>query len=150
MQILKRLSVWLLETSCEAVLLSVLLYIVAYIVAEASPDHNFASGLGDLRLLFLGTVIVFMLGTRYLLTTVILRVVWKSQRLWLYSAVATVLFLAHLLYFYLEAGGWTLSLQLPVGAGGACIVFACTFVGSWLLRKWEQTGPKRPELPLVI
>ena len=130
MLILKRLAVWLLETLSEAVLVGAFLSVLAW-----ADDSTFRG----LLLLITGTAVLFMVGSGYLLTTAIFGVVWRSQRLWLYPAVAAVLFISHV-QFYVT--GWETSLMLQVQAGGACIVFACTFVGNCILRKWVHAGGK--------
>ncbi len=128
MLILKRLAVWLLETLGEATLLSGLLYVLA----GTSFGHDFSR---DLLFLFIGTSVVFMWGHRYLFTTVIFGVIWRSQRRWLYPTIAAALFAIHVQFY---ATGWTVSLRLLTQFAGACIVFACTFLGNCLLRKWAQ------------
>ena len=92
MLIIKRLAVWLLETLCEGILLSVLVLIMA--ASRYGPSqHHFAH---DLLLAFAMIVAVFMIGTGYLATSAGAAVYWRTQRLWIYSTVASVLFLVHL------------------------------------------------------
>jgi len=68
MLILKRLAVWLLETSCEALLLSVLLIVLSV------PDGPSQAGfLKDLGFFVVATVYVFMWHSGCLVTTVIVR-----------------------------------------------------------------------------
>jgi len=117
----KRLAVWLLETLSEAVLLSVLLFVLG----GRGPA-------GDFLFILMGTIVVFMWGYGYLFTTAIFGVVWRGRRWWLYPSSAAVLFLTHL-HFY--ATGWASSLRLLTQVFGACIVFACTVAGNWLLRR---------------
>lgn len=135
MLILKRLAVWLLETSCEALLLGLFL-----IILSGTDQLGFAK---DLLAAFVWTVVLLFWGSGYLLTTAIFGLVWRSRRLWLYPAIAAALFITHVQFF---ATGWTPSTKLPVQVAGACIVFACTLVGGWFLRKWLQAGSKRPDL----
>jgi hypothetical protein len=130
LMILKRLAVWLIETACEALALSVLLIILS----GRSENRSLAD---DLLLGLWGTALVFMVGSGYLLTTAILGVLWRSPNPWVYPAIAAALFMAHVQLF---ATGWGPSTKVPVQVGGACIVFACTFLGTRFLRKSAQAG----------
>jgi hypothetical protein len=143
MLILKRVTVWLLEMFSEAILLSVLLTVSSIREGPRPFQWSFVK-----ELLFAVSAItyVFMWHSGYLLTTAVLRIVWKRPRLWLYSVVAVVVFLIHLQVIFLIASGWTASERLPVQVGGACIVYGCTFVGSWFLRKWVQASSKQLDL----
>jgi hypothetical protein len=125
MLVLKKLAVWFLESSCEALLLGV--FFAVKELPRGSSRNGFA---GDVSSFSLMTITIFMWTTGFLLTTGVARVVWRSRRIWLYSAVAAMLFLAHFVYFNLVAPGWTLSspLKLEVGVAGVCIVFGCTFL----------------------
>src|SRR5215475_11969277 len=129
MLILKRPAVWLIETVAEAVLLS--LFMNAWWGYSDPVKRGFLSQLfGWAWIIFT----VFMLGSGYLITTVILRVAWTSQRLWAYSAASAVLVLAHLQIFFFVASGWTNYERLPVQVASICVVFACTFIGGWILQ----------------
>jgi hypothetical protein len=127
--ILKRLAVWLVETSCEALLLG-LFFVVFY-----GPDER--GFIRDLLLVAVAVALLFV-TTGYGLTTAILRSVWSGQRLWLYPIVATIPFFIHSQIFFVVSGGSTSSEKLLIRSAGACIVFACTFVGGCLLRKWAN------------
>ncbi len=50
--------------------------------------------------------------------------------------------LIHLQIVFFVASGGTLAERLPVQVGGACIVFACTFAGGYVLRQWEKARPR--------
>jgi len=91
--VLKRLTVWLLEALCEALLLSLLF--ILYIRFSFGPDQQLSYA-KQLSFLFVAILFVFMLASGYLLTTAIFGVVTRSQRLWLYPAIAAVLYVAHL------------------------------------------------------
>lgn len=136
MLILKRLAVWLIETAAEAVLLSLFM--------NTWRGHSDPVERGFLLQLFgwAGIIlVVVMWGSGYLITTAILRLAWKSQRLWAYSAASVALALVHLQIFSLLAGnGWLADGELPVQVASACIVFACTFVGGWILQKGMSWG----------
>jgi hypothetical protein len=131
--ILKRFTVWLLETSLGALLLGLAL------TSIFGHDQNaFARGLG----LFVSGIVLFSFTTGYLLTTVVARIVWKGQKLWSYSAIAAVLFLIHSEFFFVVSGGSTRSQKLLIQAVGACVVFACTFLGSVVPQKWVSKRSK--------
>jgi len=133
MLILKRLAVWLLETSCETLLLG--LFLTVFLGFD---QHAFGKAL----LFYAGAVAFMAYTTGYLLTTVIVRAVWRSQRLWLYPIVSTVPFFIHSQIFFVASGGSTPSERLWIRAAGACIVFACTFAGTFALQKWVPTRSK--------
>jgi hypothetical protein len=92
------------------------------------------------------TVIVFMYGSGYLLTTAIVGVFLRSRNPWVYPTVAVALFVAHEQFLFT---GWKLpdASHLMTQAFGACIVFGCTFIGNWLLRKRAKASIQRPGLP---
>jgi len=125
---LRRLAIWLLETTCEALLLGL------FLVLSFGPDRRgFA---GDLWFVTVG-IALFSFTTGYLLTTAIARVVWAGgRRLWPYSAVAASLFLVHVQILFFVASGWTSAERVRVRLTGLCIVLACTFCGSYILRRW--------------
>jgi hypothetical protein len=127
MTTLKRLFVWFVEMSGEALLLGMLWAVL----------HN-----AGLLFSISATVGVFMFGSGYLVTTAVLRALWGGPRLLLYSTVAVALFLTHLQIFFVATGGLTMSERLRLTVGGICAVFACTLVGGWFLRKWEQRAAK--------
>ena len=133
MLILKRLAVWLLETSVEALLLGLLL------IALFGYDQH-ASG-KDLLILASGIVFMFI-ATGYLLSTALLRAFWRGQTLWSYPATATVLFSVHFEILNVGIGGaFDPVRRLRIRVAGACIAFACTLIGSYLLQKWVQRRP---------
>ncbi|MGH9754515.1 MAG: hypothetical protein ACREA2_17185 [Blastocatellia bacterium] len=140
MLILKRLAVWLIETAAEAVLLS--LFMNMWWGYSDPVNRGFLFQLFGWALTILT---VFMLGSGYLITTAILRIAWKSQRLWTYSAASAVLVLVHLQIFFFVAGGWTIYKRLTVQVASACIVFACTFIGGWILQKagYDTPSPQK-------
>jgi hypothetical protein len=135
MPMLKRLAVWLIETSCEAFLGSALLIVMSLAYGPSS------SGLArDFSVAFAVTVLAFMWATGYLLSTAIVGVVWRSKRLWLYPAMVSVLFLAHLQWLFTRATGFTRPERLALRFVGVCIVLACTFAGNLFLRKWDKAA----------
>jgi len=125
---LKRLLVWAAEIVCEIPLLIALLFIIA--------DPRPSVSLVAIRFgLFVTTFL--MVGSGYVLTTAIAGVFFRTRTLWVYPATSALLFIFH---HQLFTNGWTppVTNQLRDQAGGASIVFACTCVGTWLLRKWEH------------
>jgi hypothetical protein len=66
----------------------------------------------------------------------------RSIRPQLYPGVAATLFVIHMhiAFVRLEPDMSSLgkAMELPLVAGGACIVFACALAGNWLLRKWAK------------
>ena len=131
MLILKRLSIWLVETCFEVLLLG-----LALLAMFGYDQGAFVKGLG----FYTSALTLLSVTTGYLLTTVVARGAWKSHKLWSYSAVATVLFLIHSQIFFHAATGATKSERLSMQLAGCCIVFACTFLGSFVLRRWMPTS----------
>jgi heme/copper-type cytochrome/quinol oxidase subunit 4 len=127
MLILKRLAVWLGETSLEVLLLG-----LALIVLFGQDQHAFIKSL----LAYYTGLVLFSFTTGYLFTTVIARCVWKGSAWWSYSAVALVLFLIHSEIFFVLSGGSTRPEQFSMQVAGAFVVFVCTSGGTLLLRRW--------------
>jgi hypothetical protein len=125
MQIVKRFAIWVAEILGQGLLLSLLL-----IVLSPSSTRGFAR---DLWTAFIATVVVFMFGSGYLLSTAIVGIGFRGSRLWLYPVIAALLFVIHEQVFF---SGWTPPdfSHLATQVGGACIVFFCTLAGSRFLR----------------
>jgi hypothetical protein len=139
--IIKRLAVWLCEMALQAVLLGLFL-----IVSHWSDENAFGK---DLLFFFEATALLFF-TTGYLFSIAIVRAIWKTRRLWLYPAIATVLFLIHFEIMNVAVhGAFEPSERLRFRTACACIVFACTFLGSWILRKWMRTGGSTPNPPVL-
>ncbi|MFN8938749.1 MAG: hypothetical protein ACK532_09395 [Acidobacteriota bacterium] len=126
----KRLVVWLIETLCEVLAVSVLLIVLS----GRSENRGLAD---DVLLAIWGTALVFMVGSGYLLTTAAFGVLWRSINPWVYPAISAALFVIHVQFF---ATGWDPSTKVPVQLGGAGIVFGFAFLGTWLLRTWVAAG----------
>jgi hypothetical protein len=78
------------------------------------------------------------LVTGYLLSTAVVRALWRGQTLWSYPAVAAVLFFIHFEIMNFGVGGaYEPKDRLRIRVAGALIVIACTFVGTLLLRRWR-------------
>lgn len=132
MLILKRLSVWFVETGFEVLLLG-----LAIIGMFGYDQHDFGKSLG----LAVGAIMLLSFTTGYLLTTAAARAAWGSRKLWSYSVVAIMLFLVHSGIFFLVSGADRHDLKnLSVLLAGCCVVFACTFIGSLVLRRWVPTS----------
>jgi hypothetical protein len=136
-RILKRLAVWFLEILCEVSLL-------ALTVVALLGHHGYTFGF-DLRLYMLSIAFV-MFMTGYLLTTLLLRSLWRPQRLWSYPLVGAFLFLLHFQILNWAAGGeWEPSISIRIRVFGACIVFGCTLAGSYVLPKWAPAPSQTPQ-----
>jgi hypothetical protein len=127
MTILRRLAAWFVEIVLEALLIGCLLVILS------GPSKS--SLVNDVLFAAASTAVVFMVGSGYLFTSAIFGVAWRSQRWWLYPAIAAALFVIHVQCF---ATGWKLSFRAQVEAIGALIVFACTVAGGYCLRNWSR------------
>jgi hypothetical protein len=124
---IKRLLVWLIEMVSEILLLGILLTVLL--------GHDPGSFLKDLSIYSSGTALLFF-STGYFLTTLVVRGVLKRQALWIYPAIATGLFLIHFEIMNVSLGGaFAPPDRLRILVAGACIVLACTFAGTWFLRK---------------
>lgn len=127
---IKRIVVWLLETLLEALLLSVVL-----VCLLGDNQHRYAKDLA-VSFVWIGTM---FFSTGYLFTTVIARAAWRGRFAWLYSGVALVLFFIHFEILNHSAGGiFDAPKRAVIRIAGACIVLACTFVGTLLLRRWAS------------
>jgi hypothetical protein len=126
--ILKRLAIWLLETSLEALLLALVL-----LVLFGYDRHDFAK---DCLIYSLSISLMFF-ATGYLISTVILRASWHGKSSWLYSVIATPLFLIHFEIMNHSMGGsFGEADRYRVVTAGSAIAFSCTLVGTYLLKKW--------------
>ena len=138
---IKRITVWFIETCLEILLLGLVLTLLL-----GHDQHAFVK---DVFIYSAGISLLFF-STGYLLTTVIVRAVWKGRRSWLYPAVATALYFIHFeIMNFGVRGAFEPSTRLHVRVFGACIVFACTLAGTLVLRRWTATGNdlRNPPLP---
>src|ERR1700730_7097841 len=90
---LRRIAIWLIETSCEALLMGLLLFAVAWVEFHRTAPGN-TRFIHDLLALSVAVAFMFFM-TGYLLTTVIFRAVWNGRKLWSYSVISAALFLIH-------------------------------------------------------
>jgi hypothetical protein len=137
MLILKRLAVWLVETSSEVVLLGLVLTVLL--------GHDRHAFFTDLAIYSSGIILLFV-TTDYVLSTIVVRAVWSGRTLWSYPAIATVLFFIHFETMNVGLGGaFEPSARVRIRAAGACIVLVCTLTGTLALRKWAPAGSKLAE-----
>jgi hypothetical protein len=130
----RRIIVWFLETAAEALLIGLFL-----LIASSFHFHGQRIVFGDI-LFIIGAVSWFFFITGYLLSTAIVGILWRGRRPWIYPTIAAVLFSIHLQIWFFGASGETRIERLPFELAGPCIVFACTFIGGNLLRKWSAGG----------
>ena len=128
---MKRLAIWLFETSLEVVLLALALV--------ALFGHN-PHMVGRSLIGYAAGLALVSFTTGYLLTTAIARSVWKGRSWWVYSVISIALFLVHSEIFFVASGGSTRPEQFSMQVAGTCVVFACTVVGTLFLRRWSLTA----------
>lgn len=131
MLILKRLAVWLGETSLEVLLLGLVL------LALFGHDQH---AVGKSLVGYAAGIVLLSFTTGYLLTTAVARGAWKGQAWWTYSAIAVALFLIHSEIFFAISGGSTRPEQFSMQTAGVLVVFVSTVAGSLLLRRWAATS----------
>jgi hypothetical protein len=125
---MKRIVVWSIETVSEILLLGIVLTVLL--------GHDPHAFLKDVSVYSSGVVLLFF-TTGYLITTIVVRAVWKGQTLWIYPGIATGLFLIHFEIMNVSLGGaFAPADRLLIRSAGACIVIVCTLVGTIALRKW--------------
>jgi hypothetical protein len=136
MLILKRLTIWAAEIILQAVLLGLLL-----IGFDGYDQHAFGN---DLLTCVIWILIMFFL-TGYLATTSISRAIWRGRKLWLYSVIATTLFLIHFEVLNMGIGGafepWV---RVRIRMAGACFAFFSTLAGTAILQRVDGIAEKRP------
>jgi len=135
--IAKRLAVWFVETSSEVLLLGLVLAVLL-----GHDQHAFLRGVAS----YASGIVLLFITTGYILTTIIVRALWRGRTLWSYSSIATALFLFHFEIMNVSLGGaFEPSDRFRIRAAGACIAFACTFGGTLVLRKWALAHCKAAE-----
>lgn len=129
---IKRIVVWFTETASEILLLGMILNVLL--------GHDPRAFLKDLSIYSSGVALLFFI-TGYLLTTIVVRAFWKGRSLLIYPAITTGLFLIHFEIMNVFLGGAFAPSDRPlIRAAGVCVVLICTIAGSYVLRKWVQTG----------
>ena len=82
-----------------------------------------------------------MFTSGYLLTTVIVRALWISVKVWAFPLVAAALFLIHFQIMNGAMGGeWQPQIKMRIRVAGVVAVFGCTLLGSFGLRKLAHRG----------
>ena len=135
MVILKRLAVWFLETSTEIVLMAVLLTFLFGFDQHALIRDS---------LIYSFDVTVLSFTTGYLATTLVARALWRGKLIWWYPVIASTLFLIHFEIMN-RSFGWVFESRdmQVIRAVGVCIAFACTFAGTFVLRRWSAVASER-------
>lgn len=129
MRILKRLAIWLMEVGLQAVLLGLLL-----IGLYGHDKFRFGRDL----LVYTDSILVMFFLTGYLLTTAILRVLWKGRTFWLYPVIAMALFLFHFELLNLGIGGaFAPPDRTRVLLAGMCAAAITTLCGTLVLQRWR-------------
>jgi|GEM_PF-3184231 len=127
----KRLLIWLVEVSFEALLLG--------LVLATLLGHDAHEYLRDTFMYAAGISMMFF-TTGYLLTTLLSRMFWKVRQWWSYPLVAAGLFLIHFQIMNLGLGGvFDPRDRARVRAAGICVALLCTTAGSFILRKWVHS-----------
>lgn len=133
MPIIKRWVVWFVETTSEILLVSLFL-IALFGYGRRAPG-------GEEFYVFVAAVCWISYRTGYLLTTLIFRTFLRGRTLWLYPAIASSLVFIHFEILNVTAGGiYDRSTRIRILVASICIVFACTLVGSFALRRWIPSG----------
>ena len=135
LQMMKRIAVWFIETCLEVLLLGLMLTL--------SLGHDQHAFLKDLLLYCSGVSLLFF-STGYLLTTIVVRAVWKGRRSWLYPAVATALFFIHFEIMNVGVrGAFAPADRFRIRIAGAFVALACTSLGTLALRRWTDPTTTR-------
>ncbi len=130
----KRLTVWLLET------LFAVFFIGLGCLLFAGYDKT--RGIGRELLFSITWIGLFAFSTGYLFTTAVCRVIWRDLRPWSYPIIATVLFLIHSQVFFVSFRSSSEPQELSFQIPGGLTVFVCTYVGSYVLRRWVSADNK--------
>ncbi len=129
---IKRVVVWFIETLSEILLLGIVLALLL--------GHDPGAFFKDLSAYSSGVALLFF-TTGYLFTTLLVRAIWNGQALWIYPTIATGLYFLHFEIMNVSLhGAFAPPDRLRIRVAGACIVLACTFAGTWLLRRSAATA----------
>jgi hypothetical protein len=140
MRTIKRIFVLLSELAAEVLLLGCLLGVLV-----SSQTGLLYGVIGSALAL---PVVLFLHG--YYLTRCLAGLGLRSLSPWFYAAIAAALFVAHMHFAIARSKSdltpFAQSTELPFLAVGACVVFACAFVGDRLLRKWTRPSGDAPSV----
>jgi hypothetical protein len=135
-QLLKRLTIWAAEMVSQAVLIGLLL-----IGLFGYDQHAFGKDL----LGYIGLILIMFFMTGYLATTAIARAVWRGGMPWLYSVIATALFLIHFEVLNISVGGvYVPRDRVRIRIAGACIAFLSALAGTAVLQRWTASRRSDP------
>lgn len=127
-RLLKRLAIWAAEIISQAVLIGLLL------IGLFGHDQH---ALGKDLLGYAGLILIMFFLTGYLATTAIARAVWRWRKPWLYSLIASALFLIHFEVLSIAVGGaYTPRDRVRIQMAGVCIAFLSTLAGTAVLQRW--------------
>ena len=127
---IKRIAVWFTETCLEVLLLGLVLTLLL--------GHDQREFLKDVLIYSSGVSLLFF-STGYLLTTIVVRAVWKGRRSWLYPAVATALYFIHFEIMNLGVrGAFAPADRFRIRIIGAFVVLVCTSLGTLALGRWTD------------
>jgi len=138
MPLIKRLAVWLLETSLEVLLLGTVLM--------ALFGHN-PHAVGKSLVGYAAGIVLLSFTTGYLLTTLVSRGAWRERTWWSYSVLAVVLYLVHSQIFFVISGGSSRSDRLLIQMAGSGVVFVCTVLGTLVLIRWTPSRSNGAIMP---
>jgi hypothetical protein len=136
---LKRIALLLAELLAEVVLLGC--FLGAMVSDKIGPLK------GVLGAMITIPVVLGLHG--YYVSRLLTTIAWSSKAKWLYPGLVSTAFVAHVLFiaqFKSDLSPRAQSLILPFLIAGTCIVFACSFAGNQLYRKWAR-DVVRPALP---
>jgi hypothetical protein len=140
-QLLIKLSIWVLELVVEA--LGTCLILFAMAVVEFRYEHPPLNN--DLSLSKVFGIVVFIMFefamTGYLATTLISRFALRGNMQRFYPPVCAGLYLLHSSIFFIAAGNSLFRRSdLIIQLGGACLTLACTWGGNRLIANWDESG----------
>ena len=125
---LRRAVAWICEMALGALLLAIALHSLVGRFPFRAPATMFES----IFRYWVTILVVFMLGSGFLITAAAAELILRGKRLWSYPLTVGALFAIHMQFF---ATGWTSSQKVPIQIAGAIILIAITTCGSLLLGK---------------
>lgn len=123
----RRLAIWFAEMVCQWLLIAGL--------PMVSFDYSRGLPTFEMKIIVVGTAF-FMVASGYVMTTAVVGVFCRGKSLWLYPAVAVLLFVLHERFFFTVV--WRTPFHIDLLVLGGCVVFLSTLGGNWLLRRWPR------------